>query len=260
MSKKRVSTVEATLIGVRVAGEPLYTPAYIPTGANKPIRQRAEVSVIQNIGDTKNTYKLTAWGPMADVIAKSCAPGKDITVTCEVHTYKGKVPLASNVQNAPVQYATDSNGQAVLANKVGFTIKTIHFGADSENQLINEIADGSRPAFWNVIDHQDYINWKAWKDQRNGIKYVMGNQRFGYSKVRQPNGQIIDPATINSYNAAGTAVVNQYAGNTAAVSGRFAMPNPNTPPVVKVHGEHMGFAMPNQQVQPVPQTGGSFQM
>lgn len=266
MSKK-VSIVKATLIGVRVAGDPVYTPAHIPAGGQKPNRQMCTVSVVQNVGEKKNTYKLTAWGVMADVVAKSCAPGKDLTVLCDVHVYQGRVPMPA-APGAPVNFVMNANGQPLLVSKVGFTIENIHFGADSERQLAAEIQCGARPRFWNVVDHADYAAWKSLKDQRNAIRFAPGLTRFGYAMVKTPNGQIIDPATINNYNATGTATVNQYAGNPAAVGGGFAMPNSPVAAPVLVNGQNMGYAMPNVNpgyaapavVQQPVSSAGSFVM
>ena len=245
---KRISTADAVLIGVRVAAAPVYTPAYMPVGGTKPIRQMATVSVIQNVGEQKNTYKLTAWGGMADVIAKSCAPGKDITVKCTVDTFKGRIPVPS-APGVPVSYIMDASGQFLTTTKTGFTIQNIHFGIDSENQLIKEIQEGIRPQFWNVIGHADYARWKQMKDARNAMKFQAGATKFGYADVRQPNGQLVDPATaFNQYNV-GTAVVNQYAGNPNAVSSGFAgvaappvMPVAGAGQPVVIHGQNMGYA------------------
>ena len=261
---KRISTADAVLIGVRVAGAPMYTPAYMPVGGTKPIRQMATVSVIQNVGDQKNTYKLTAWGGMADTIAKSCAPGKELTFKCTINTFKGRIPLTT-VPGQPVSYQLDANGQFLTTTKVGFTIDNIHFGFDSRDQLIKEIQEGIRPQFWNVPGHADEGRWKQMIEARNNLKFVPGSQRFGYATVRQPNGQLVDPATaFNQYNV-GTAVVNQYAGNPNAVSSGFAgvvappvMPAVNPVQPVVINGQNMGYPV---QGQTVTQGGGtSFQM
>ena len=261
---KRISTADAVLIGVRVAAAPVYTPAYMPVGGTKPIRQMATISVYQNIGAEKNTYKLTAWGGMADVVARSCAPGKELTIWATINTFKGRIPL-NTPAGAPVSYQLDANGQFLTTTKVGFTIDNIHFGFDSRDQLIKEVQEGIRPRLWNVPGENDEALWKQMLDARNATKFVAGSARFGYATVRQPNGQLVDPATaFNQYNI-GTAVVNQYAGNTNAVSSGFApMVAPPVMPVVApvqpvvIHGQNMGY--PVQQPVAAPVGGSSFQM
>ncbi len=236
----------ANLIGVRVAGSPTYTPAHI-NAAGKTIRQRATFSVYANGKDEKDAdkFKITAWGRMADSVARSAAPGKKLTLVCAINTFKGRVPYPNANPNAPVQYVTDVQGQPLLIVKTGFTIEEIDYGFDSAALIVNEIRGGHRPQFWNVIGHADEAAWKAVCKQRNDLEYTLNATHFGYAVVQNPNGQIIDWRTIGN---AGTAVV-QHVGNPGAINNGFAMPAAQ--PVI-VNGNNMGypvntgFAPPNQ--------------
>ena len=245
-----MSKLTANLIGVRVAGSPIYTPAHI-TPAGKTIRQRATFSVYANGKDGKEAdkFKITAWGKMADSVAKSVAPGKKLTLVCEINTYLGKVPYPNNNPNVPVQYVTDANGQPMMITKTGYTIEEIDYGVDSAALIISEIQAGLRPMYFAVPGHADEAAWKAICKQRNDLEYVIGSAYFGYAKVQNPSGQIIDYKTIGQNT--GTALV-QHHGSPAAVGNGFAMPGqpvqnntgytaPVAPAPVMVHGVNMGL-------------------
>ena len=248
----------ANLINVRVAGSPIYTPAHI-SAAGKTIRQRATFSVYANGRDEANPekFKVTAWGKMADSVAKSCGKGKKLTLVCSINTYKGRIPMPNANPMAPAQFITDGNGQPLLIEKTGFTVEEIDYGADAAALIISEIQAGLRPQCFAVPGHPDEAQWKAICKQRNDLEFVIGSQFFGYAQVQNPvGGQVIDHKTIgqnhtpNQVNT-GTAFV-QHQGNPAMVANGFAMPGmpaPTGQPVV-VNGTNMGYAVPNGSFVP----------
>jgi len=217
-----MSKLTANLIGVRVAGSPTYTPAHI-NAAGKTIRQMATFSVYANgKGESDaDKFKITAWGRMADSVAKSCAKGKKLTLVCSINTFRGRVPYPNANPGAPVQYVMDAQGQPLLINKTGFTIEEIDYGVDSADLIVSEIRMGCRGQYWNVVGHNDEAAWKATCKQRNELEYVIGATHFGYAVVQTPTGTIIDWKTIKTNNNVGTAFV-QHAGNTGAVNTGFA--------------------------------------
>lgn len=247
MSGSSKSINMATFISARIAGTPNYVPAHIPAGGNKPIRQRCEFSVYQNINDKSSRFRITAFGKMADVLAKSGATGKEVTLITKINSYPGRIPLTDAQGNT--QFVTDpSTGQPLTIEKTGFVLDRLSFGADSDKTVAEEIQAGKRPQFWNINGHQDAMTWKQVCQNRNAEVYQQGSTVFGFAKVSIPQGaQIVDPNTIN--NAA-----TQFVGNTSAVNAGFAnvaaavvnpatVVNPANP--VMVNGQNMGFAPAN---------------
>ena len=229
MSGSSMSANHVELLGCRIAGPANYTPAHMPAGGTKPIRQMASFTVFQNINEKTNRFKVTAFGPYADVIAKSGAPGKEIHIFCELNSYKGRVPIPNN-GTGPVNFVTDQTGQPLLIEKVGLTLTKMIFGADSNKQIQQEIQTGQRPPLWNVAGHPDAVAWRDICTQRNSIVYTPGAVTFGYAKVMQPNGQIVDPKMVNNMNP-------------VAMS-----PATGTAQTVVVNGQNMGFAPPQNTV------------
>jgi hypothetical protein len=260
-----------TILNCRVAGAPNYYPAYIPQNGNKPVRQRCEVAVYENDGDKTNTFRVTAFGKMADIVARSCGTGKQLGLALKTHTFDGKVALPGGQPGTPPNFVIGQDGQPITIKKTGHIIMDISFGADSEKQEVSEIKGGFRPAMWNVKGHPDHQTWKDICAQRNSIEYQPGMTSFGYANVLKPNGQVISSQQLQGMNQ-------QYAGNPQAVGNGFAgmnqqngygpaqRPVQQTPPQqnswgqqpsanpVFLHGQNVGFA-PNNAT-PANQQGG----
>lgn len=269
MSGNSTSFNSATMVGCRVAGPADYTPAYIRATDGKQMRQMATFNVYQNLKNGKSKFRITAFGKMADVIAKSCPAGKELTLECEFHSFAGRVPVPGTGANGvPLQFVTGQDGQPITIEKTGFTIQKIHFGADSAKQIAYEIQNGMRPAGWAVAGSPDAVAWDQEKARRNNLVFRPGKTGFGYARVIQPNGQIIDPATLaynngnaNTYQAptvnVGTAQTNTPVGNGTPGFGGVATPQ------VQVNGQNMGYPVGNGQPTPAqyqqtaPVAGGS---
>lgn len=254
MSGASTSLNNVTFVAARVAGAPSYTPQYVPAGGdvNKPNRAMCTFKVFQNINGKPSKFAITAFGKMADVIARSAATGKELTLFCECHSYQGKIPVPNTAPGAPLNFITGQDGQAILVEKTGFILRRIHFGADSDKTVQTEIQNGQRPALWNVAGHADNLAWKTVCQQRNALEYRADMTNFGYAIVRQPNGQIVSAAVNVSTPAAGFQGTAQY--NAAPVV-------PAAP--VNVNGVNMGYQTPAvAPVAPVtaPVASGGFAM
>lgn len=255
MSGSSKSFNNINLYACRVGSAPEYTPPYLQNGTGKQIRQMCTISVCQNLGDKESWFRITGWGKMADIMARSCAPGKELDIVGRVHSYKGRIAMP-RVQGQQVQFYAGADGQPLTTDKIGIVIEHIKFGADSDKQLAFEIQQGMRPALWNVTGHPDNVQWKTICQQRNSTQYVQGNTHFGYAVVRQPNGQIIDPATLanNNGNAATTGTAVAAATNAPAgfggVAAQTGAPAGQAGAPVEVHGQNMGYAMPAGQAAP----------
>lgn len=258
MSGSSTSHNSATLIGCRVAGAPTYTPAYMPNGGQKPVRQMATMTVYQNINGKPSKFRVTAWGKMADVVARSCAPGKEITLMCEIHSYQGKIPVPNQAQGAPLNFILGPDNQPIMVEKTGFVVRRIHFGQDSDKQIQFEIQNGMRPQMWNVAGHPDNVAWKNTCQQRNATQFAPGMNQFGYAIVRTPNGQLVDPATINNANfnsqaggqpagggwggnGTGTGQYQQNGGGNQGGQQPAGFQGVNQNGQYEVHGQEMGY-------------------
>ena len=106
--------------------------------------------------------------------------------------------------------------------------------------------------------------------QRNASQYTPGQPNFVYATVRQPNGQVIDPATIVSNRNAGgqpantgTAAVQTNTYQPAGQQGGYGQGTPGfqgaDPAVqtnaVEVNNQTVGYQMPGNQ--PAAQPAGN---
>lgn len=235
-----MSICKVNFTGVRAAGNPVYVPAYIQNGTGKQIRQMATVNVYHNTGQkTDSKFKLTGWGKMADIMARSITGGKKLTVWCTANTFRGQVPTPGLQPGQPLTFVTGADGQPITVEKIGFTIEDIDFGVDSAKTITEEIQAGIRPAFWSTLGHADNVAWLALCKQRNDAQYIQGNAKFGYADVRMPNGTVIDPATIvSNRQAAANPAVNT--GTAAVNTPGFQGVDPNSGQVV-VNNQNMGY-------------------
>jgi hypothetical protein len=182
MSSKSLAI--AMFSGLRVAGELQYIPASVrPDG--KEIQARCIIPVYENTARAdaagvaiSHQFRLTAWGALADVCAKSLPKGKEFSAVVSPRQYKGRV-FYSNM--APVNdFVT---GQPLMTNKVSFNIDEISFGADSREFLVREIQEFRRGPEWDKPGTQDHVRWLARVAEIKAVKYVPGDDRFGYAKV-----------------------------------------------------------------------------
>lgn len=263
----------ATLIGCRIAGAPTYAPAHINQGG-KQISAQCTFNVFQNIRGKRMVFNITAWGKMADSIARGGATGKEVTIIASLNSYKGRVWLPTQ-QGMQPQFVTLPDGSPMQIDKIGFTIENLSWGADSAKTIQEEIMTGLRPQGWNDPTQAGHAQWQQECARRNAIQFQPGMEFFGYAKVRQVQGQIVaNNVATQGQPQAGTAT--QYQANPNAVAG--AMPaqpqgagyqqnagggnqagwSGQTQPQgqVQVNGVNMGYAMPQNQapVQPQGQT------
>lgn len=210
------------MAGVRVAGQLTYIPAYIKADGSKrsqrciiPVYRNSNRGTNQKTGEKGRTdsFKLVAWGKLADVCARSLPQGTAIDVFAEPQSYLGTL---FNRDGSP-RY--DNAGQVVQTTKVSFTILNIVFGEDSEKHIDQEIADGRRPQFWNVKGHQDYQTWKSMLQQKQQVTWTGGNE-FQYARVVLPKDGQVD---MSVYQGGGNRAAAPAAGypNPGMAGGQF---------------------------------------
>lgn len=222
-SKALAST---SFAGLRVAGEITYVPASIRPSDGKEIQQRCIIPVYQNTGrddaagnSIAHVFKLTSWGGLADVCAKSMPRGKEFHAVCTPRSFKGRAFYADR---SPVM---EKDGTPLMVTKIGFNLDDLSLGADSRQFLDGEYARKARGPQWQTPGTQDHAAWLAKVTIIKAMKYTPGvnpttgkpiMERFGYAKVELYNNTVAPPFDAQA-NVQAT-----FAGPDAAV-------NPNLP-------------------------------
>lgn len=215
------------LAGARVAGQLTYIPAHFKGG--KEMSSRCVIPVYANshrghnqkTGEEgrSNSFKLIAWGKLADTCCKSLPKGKAIDIEYRPESYMGKLYN----QDGSLRY--DTAGQAIEVLKVAFTIKDIIFGEESAKMVAEEIQTGRRPHNWNVPNHPDFQMWIQILTQRQASTWDCRSNTFGYARVVPPSGQ---GTTINyayyAPKAAPAAMPTPTPGFTGNYPANYGMP------------------------------------
>ncbi len=228
----------ANIVGARIAGRPTYTPAHQIPGVDKVRSAKVEFNVMKNHGQKKVSFRVTAWGGMADAIARGGAPGKEISFTAEILPFEGRVwmPMADGSH----QFVTKPDGTPLKQWKTGYTIMDIHWGADGAKTKANEIASGMRPAGWDQHGTPDHNAWLQICATRNAAQFINGSTTFEYADVDLKN--LPQGAQI---------VMGKVANNAAPVAPVVQQPVQQVQAPVVVNGQNMGYAMPVQAAEPV---------
>jgi len=199
---RAISLVMAFFAGVRVAGQCTYIPAHTNT-AGKKINARITIPVYANShrGTNQKTgakgrsdsFRLVAWGKLADTCARSLDKGKAMDVTCIPNSYLGKVYDENR------QIRVDTTGQPIMVTKVGFTIKDIVFGEESAKRIAEQIAEyissggqKGRPQGWNIPNSPHYAAWLTTLQQRQLTTWNGQSNTFGFARVIVSAGVQLD--------------------------------------------------------------------
>ena len=166
----------------------LYTPAHIRQDNGKPVSARLVIPILVNLygKDNPDSYRLVAWGPLADLFAKNLSQGKEMTFICDGSSYWGNVFYNDGTQ------AFQKDGRTPLQTRQSsFTIREFTWGSDSnrtEQEEINagmQSGEGRRPAQWNIVGTPDNLLWKQMLEGRKQTFY-QGGERYGYAQVVAP--------------------------------------------------------------------------
>jgi hypothetical protein len=173
----------------------LYTPAHVKADG-KPVSARLVVPILVNEfrKQDPNSYRLVAWGALADLFAKNLSQGKEMTFICDGSSYWGNVFYSDGTQ------VLQKDGRTALQTRqTSFTIREFTWGSDSNRTEQEEIGagmqsgEGRRPAQWNITGSPDNLAWKQMLALRKQTFYH-GGERFGYAQVvapRTPGYQIM---------------------------------------------------------------------
>jgi len=220
----------ANIIGSRIAGRPTYTPAHQLAGTDKIRSSKIEFNVFKNRGEKKLVFRVTAWGGMADAIARGGAVGKKVTFSAEIIPFEGRTWMP--MPDGSHQFVTKPDGTPLMQWKTGYTIMDMEWGRDSAKTVANEIAQGMRPIGWDNPASPDRAVWLQICANRNAAQFQNGAPTFEYADVN-----------VSNLPQGAVVVLPRVANNAAPVA--------QAQPVV-VNGQQMGYQMPAAQVvQPV---------
>jgi len=164
----------------------LYTPAHIRQDSGKPVSARLVIPILVNLyrRENPNSYRLIAWGALADMFAKSLSQGKEMTFICDGSSYWGNVFYVDGTQ------AFQKDGKTPLQTRQSsFIIREFSWGGDSNNTIIEETTagmksgEGLRPAQWDIQGSPDNLVWKQMLEMQT---FYQGGERFGYAQVVAP--------------------------------------------------------------------------
>jgi len=167
--------------GLRVANQPLYIPSHVKNGQTIGAQLKFRAFVNHPRGKkASDIFDFTAWGKLADSLAKSLMKGKELHCECEPESYYGKV------RNDKKEYIMNSDGTALTVLKTGFRITKPRLSDSTQKQIDAEIASGYRPANWND-NGAGAADWKAIRETALAKPYD-GGDTFGYAKVYKVDG------------------------------------------------------------------------
>ncbi len=170
----------------------LYTPANLRAGDQKKVNARLEIPVMVNVFGRENgdSYRVIAWGKLADIFARNLNRGKEMHFLCEPTSYRSEV--RSRVDGSVIM---DKDGQPARVLRTSYRILDYSFGADSFTTINEEIlhgivtGEGKRPAKWNDPTSADNGIWKQMLQARNNTYFSPAHEQagyFGFAKVVMP--------------------------------------------------------------------------
>lgn len=187
---RAIGLAGAFFAGVRVAGELTWIPAHTKNG--KAVNSRCIIPVYRNSHRGTNmrtgekgrvdSFKLVAWGKLADTCCKSLPKGKALDLFSEPQSYEGTL---YNMDGSP---RLDAAGTVIKTTKVSFTILDLVFGEESVKQVQEEKQTGRRPWQWDVPNTPDYQLWTKILQDKQHIVWDGRSPKFGYARVIVPQG------------------------------------------------------------------------
>ena len=224
---RSIGLAVCTFAGIRVSSQLTYIPAHINAGGKRisakvtiPVAKNSHKGTNQKDGSKGRTdfFTLTAWGKLADIMARSCPVGKALDVVCEPRSYMGQL---YNSDRTP---RLDAAGVAIEVPKTSYNIvMSPVFGEESNTQIGKEIQHGLRPQNWNVDGHPDYALWTSILQQRQAYNWDGQSPTFLFARVFVPAGVQLDfskniPAAAAPVAPMQTTIPSmvQHAVNTAA--------------------------------------------
>ena len=180
----------------RVAGMIDFVPPHFRQDG-KLINAKSTITVFWTRGARRangdiitHRFQMTAWGGLALSCCRSCSPGRALDFDGDINTFNKRqwtrVQDASMPGGFKIVPEMRQDGQQVVARDfIGFAIRTLVYGEESNKHIKSELAQGLRPPGWADPDHPDYKIWTGVMKERQTIQFVPGMTTFGWARVVQ---------------------------------------------------------------------------
>ena len=203
---RAIGLKSANFSGVRIAGKHdpsapkhmIWVPAHV-NQAGTFVSQRVSFSGYLNSNRGKkdatgkvqaDLFNFVAWGKLADAVARSGSVGRALDLKCEPTSYLKPI---TDANNNPVMA---QNGTQLQINTCAFRLEGLVFGEEARDLVLNEIAQGLRPAGWdNPQDQQATAIWRQICANNNAQVPNYQSQIFGHARIIMPTGTVVDPET-----------------------------------------------------------------
>lgn len=193
------SRMTCQVIGARIAGDLKpenaglhldFYPGYVKPDGKKVSSKLIFKAYVNDARKEKSLpRRFTLWGVRAIGACKGFSVGKEMHFpVLDDDPYMGRVWVNNNGTMMPVN---GPDGQPILTDKVGYTVREMIYGNDSKKTIQSEIQNGVRPPEWDTEGHPDYQLWSARIQARKHLMFnPLGNPqdqvRFGYARVHMP--------------------------------------------------------------------------
>lgn len=244
MSGSARSLQSSSFSGLRVASL-YFTPEYSKNGKN--ISAKLEINAFMNMPSRANDgeglkdqiVKMTCWGKLAHICAKSMSNGKEFNMNGKMRIFDKRVFMPSTIQGQPGTPVLLPDGSPLMTKGTSFTINELTFGEESNKHIAREIQAGVRPVGWNVIGSAEAAQWKEILKSRQAVQFDPNSPTgtYGYAIIRMPAGAGIGAYIPNQT----TGIPATVALNVAPVAAPLAAPA--AAPAVAVNNN--GFVVPS---------------
>lgn len=243
MSGSARSLQSSSFSGLRVASL-YFTPEYSKNGNN--ISAKLEINAFMNLPSRANDgeglkdqiVKLTCWGKLAHICAKSMSNGKEFNMNGKLRIFDKRVfmPTIAGQPGTPI---LKTDGSPLMTKGTSWTIKELTFGEESNKHIAREIQAQVRPIGWNVDGSLEQAQWKETLKARQAIQFDPNSPTgtYGYATIRMPAG-----AGIGAYIPQANAAAPVQAVLTTQVAPIVA---PAAAPAVVPVVNAGGFVVPN---------------
>lgn len=195
MSGSARSLQMSSFSGLRVASL-YFTPEYSKNGKN--ISAKLEINAFMNMPSRANDgeglkdqiIKLTCWGKLAHICAKSMSNGKEFNMNGKMRVFDKRVFMPSTIEGQPGTPILKADGSPLMTKGTSFTINELTFGEESNKHIDREIQAGVRPIGWNVIGSPEAAQWKEILKSRQAIQFDPNSPTgtYGYATIRMAAG------------------------------------------------------------------------
>lgn len=210
MAGSSVGIVTGSLIGARVTRNLIFVPPYVKPGTTERVKAKVYIPVAINpLKGEPSYYTLTLWGDkVAPLFAWNVRKGKEMHfIDAEFSTFKANMTTKEGTQ------LFNNDATPATYDRLSITVRKFLWGADSADMIAQEaliaqaeIAQGKRPANWNVQGHPERTAWLNHLRARAAVPYT-GGPTYGYADVSKKSIQHMVNANAHMINNMGGGMV-----------------------------------------------------